>query len=176
MKRGAIVTIYGSIDERVECRVMDSLGRMAKDPPKLLTLVLNSPGGFFVSSFTIQMALEDLPMPVEGLVFGQAASGCFSILQRCSWRAAMADASLTHHAPTMTGWRIDHPEYEHYSKLLRELFELELEHLSRRSGQPIKQWREWASDERRFTAEEAFGLGIIDAIYYRVPESLKENL
>ena len=164
-----VVTIYGTIDAAVEQRVMDSLTKVAREPRTNLTVLLNSPGGSLYSGIRIRQAIADLPIQTEGIVFRKANSSCFSILQHCTWRTALPDAELMFHAPTMNGWRIDMPDYEKTFKTLRELFEIELLHLSDRSGQPVDKWREWAQTEHRFTAEEAFSLGILDAIYYRVP-------
>jgi ATP-dependent protease ClpP protease subunit len=72
-----------------------------------------------------------------------------------------------YHAPLLLkDIRVDDPNLDSILSQLRKDHRAEIARLRRRTGQSASQWRQWAREERFFSANEALEAGIIDSILF----------
>lgn len=135
----------------------------ANDP---ITLIINSPGGDVYSTFAIIDYIENLPVPVDTICRGQAASGGAMLLaagtgiRRVSKRASvmlhhasMSDANFVS-STTMTNTA------KHFETLNAEIDMF----LASKTDKLSEFWKEYLDHDRYFTAQQALEFGLVDEI------------
>lgn len=153
-----------TIDPGVQETVTASLLFLNTLNAEPITLLIDCQGGYVLPVRLIIDAVEASRAPVDGLVVGVAVSAAFILLQRCRRRMAYRHALVMAHGPMLTAFRPDDPGSRKTMKKAVAEFEHELRFLARRTGQPVRSWRAWCANERKFTAVEAKKLGIIDKV------------
>lgn len=133
-----------------------------------IELLIDSDGGFSRRCRAIVSAIRQLKsygVATTAVVIGKAYSAAFIILQECDVRKALPLADLMFHAPITLrfgkpgeGLLVDerNPESLIHIEFLDVLF--------KRTGLPMATLKEWADQEKYFTADEALRNRFIDEV------------
>lgn len=164
----------------------DFAGMVRQSSERIINIVIDCPGGRAGCWEPIRDILMSSTTPTRGVVVGNALSAGFNILQYCAKRIALPAARFMFHAPRITpemqaslGFGAcefpnektgqleerdivlkDNPEYLAF-----------LSRLTNRSKPNFLTLRGWGEEERQYDAHEAFRLGFIDQIVYRITET-----
>jgi ATP-dependent protease ClpP protease subunit len=170
------ILLIGKIDNDAQEIISGSiiyLNCLGSDP---ISLFIDSIGGFTDAEVGLVDAIGVSQAPVHGVVIRVAFSAAFGLLQACRVRKAYPHAMLMFHAPRLKEIVIDNEEkFSEDICFFRQLHDEQIEGYSKRSGQSKENWTEWSKKEKRFTAQEALALKIIDEIVQPVPLPISDK-
>ncbi|MFH0804347.1 MAG: ATP-dependent Clp protease proteolytic subunit [Candidatus Zambryskibacteria bacterium] len=149
------------------------LNSLGSDP---ISLFIDSTGGFTDAEVGLVDVISISHAPVHGVVTRVAFSAAFGLLQACRVRKAYPHAMFMFHAPRIKEMVVDNEEKLNEDIcFFRQLHDEQIESYSKRSGQPKESWIEWSRKEKRFTAQEALTLKMIDEIIQPVPLPISDK-
>ena len=90
----------GEVTAQAARKFVKNLRTLVGAGAERVTVVINSPGGSIQHGMAIYDAIRLSPVPVTGLVYGEASSMASVILQACTKRVAAPHACIMYHAGT----------------------------------------------------------------------------
>jgi ATP-dependent Clp protease protease subunit len=137
-----------------------------QDPDRPISIYINSPGGLLTSLMAIYDTMEFIKPEIETTCVGQAASAAAVLLAAGApgKRAALSNARILLHQPSIEGGRGDSTDLEIHAREVLRLRTVMEEIIARHTGRTTEQVRRDIERDKFLTAEEARDYGLIDEI------------
>ncbi len=158
------IYIFGGIDQMAAYRFVTGFKWMDRFQGAI-HIILNSGGGSVEDSFAMYDTIRtaENPVIVEGL--GMIASAAVPILQAGTIRILNPEATvMIHDVSYDIEGRLSSPVVGALAKEAQEINQRYYEILANRSGQSIKDVKEWCREETSFGATEAVEKGFADEV------------
>ena len=164
------VFLWGQVDDASAKHVVERLMYLElEDPGKEIKLIINSPGGYVTSGFSIYDTMMSISSPISTICSGLAASKAAIILSagEKGRRFVLPHARVMIHQPS-GGAGGPHADIEIQIKELLRAKELGAQILADNCGQPIEKILKDFNRDHFMDAQEAVDYGIVDGILDRV--------
>jgi ATP-dependent Clp protease protease subunit len=137
-----------------------------QDPDRVVSVYINSPGGSLTAMMAIYDTMEFIRPPIETTCIGQAANAAAILLAAGSpgKRAALANARVLLHQPSIEGGRGDSSDLEIHAREVIRLRTVMEKILARHTGHTEEEVRDFIERDKFLTATEAQDYGLIDEI------------
>jgi ATP-dependent Clp protease, protease subunit len=138
----------------------------AQDPDRAVSIYINSPGGSLTSMMAIYDTMEFIRPDIETTCVGQAASAAAVLLAAGApgKRAALTNARILLHQPSIEGGRGDSTDLEIHAREILRLRTAMERILARHTGRTEEQVRADIERDKYLTSAEARDYGLIDEI------------
>ncbi len=171
------IPVFEDLTANLEEIVRECILKLRARDIKEAIFLIDSAGGSNCSFASIKGAMLTSGLTFTGIVLGRACSNAFQLLQQCNKRIAVVDSVLIFHwgsqvldnqqlAALISGdtWPIEHA-------LNIEL--VTAQSISERTGVSVEQLKDFAWQEREFSAQEALKMNFIDEILQEVPQNVE---
>jgi ATP-dependent Clp protease, protease subunit len=137
-----------------------------QDPDRAVSIYINSPGGSLTSMMAIYDTMEFIRPDIETTCVGQAASAAAVLLAAGTpgKRAALTNARILLHQPSIEGGRGDSTDLEIHAREIIRLREAMEKILARHTGRTEEEIRADIERDKYLTSSEAQDYGLIDEI------------
>lgn len=160
------IFLWGQVDDHSAKHVVDRLMYLEMmDPGKEIELIINSPGGYITSGFTVYDTMKGISSPVATTCTGYAASMGSLLLTagEKGRRRILPHAKVMIHQPS-GGARGQASDIVIQMEEIIKTKELLAEIYSDTCGQPVEKIMKDFNRDYWMNAEESKGYGIVDAI------------
>jgi ATP-dependent Clp protease, protease subunit len=138
----------------------------SEDPDKDVSIYINSPGGSLTSMMAIYDTMEFIRPDIETTCVGQAANAAAVLLAAGApgKRAALTNARILLHQPSIEGGRGDSTDLEIHAREIMRLRTAMEQILARHTGRTEEEVRTDIERDKYLTSAEAQDYGLIDEI------------
>lgn len=160
------IFLWGQVDDNSAKHVVDRLLYLElKDPGKEIQLIINSPGGYVTSGFSIYDTMKGISSPVATICSGLAASMASILLSAGTKgrRFVLTHGRVMIHQPS-GGARGNSSDVEIQAAEILKTKSLGAKLLAENCGQPIEKVMKDFNRDYFMGAEEAVDYGIADGI------------
>ncbi len=159
------VFLWGEVDDKSAKHVVDRLMYLDSISDKEIKLIINSPGGYVTSGFTIHDAMKSLKSPVSTICTGLAASMGSILLSAGTKgrRFVYPYARVMIHQPS-GGARGQASNIEIQAKEIIKTKEIGAQILADNCGQPFEKVMKDFNRDYWMDADESLEYGIVDGI------------
>jgi len=157
--RRPVIAFFDEICPESALALYEIIAKVRESP----LLLLSSPGGDVSLMAGLGTALAKKYPELEVRVVGTAQSAALDLLQFAALRTATPCATFMSH-PSSIETTVTAETAKATSRLLENGDEKLLRLYAKRTGKPLKTWRNWFRIERNFDAEKALELGLVDSI------------
>lgn len=166
------VFLWGEVSDKSARDVTEKLLYLEfKEPGKLITFYINTPGGSITAGMAIYDTMQLISSPIKVVVTGMAASMGSILLSGAEkgQRVLYPHSRVLIHQPLISGQMIAvavdiHIQAKEMEKLRDELNNI----LAEASGQPLEKIQKDTDRDFYMTAEEAIEYGLADSICEKV--------
>ncbi len=137
-----------------------------QDPDRAVSIYINSPGGSLTSMMAIYDTMEYIRPDIETTCIGQAANAAAVLLAAGApgKRAALTNARILLHQPSIEGGRGDSTDLEIHAREIMRLRTAMEQILARHTGRTEAKVRADIERDKYLTSAEARDYGLIDEI------------
>lgn len=160
------VFLWGQVDDNSAKYVIDRLMYLElKDPGKEIQLIINSPGGYVTSGFSIYDTMKGISSPVSTICSGMAASMASILLSAGTKgrRFALTHGRVMIHQPS-GGAQGNSSDVEIHAAEIIKTKELSARLLAENCNQPFEKVVKDFNRDYYMSAEESLNYGIVDGI------------
>jgi ATP-dependent Clp protease protease subunit len=164
-----IALLFSEIDAEVAQDICTWIlsENLSENPPEVLTLLINSPGGELSSAFAIIEIMNGSRIPVRTIVLGEACSAGLIIAMsgHKGMRIVTPTASIMSHSFS-TSVAGSYHDIKDSQKSLNQASEMMIEHYKMCTGKPEKliKTKLLSRSDNFMTAKEAIEFGLFDQI------------
>ncbi|MBF0239135.1 MAG: ATP-dependent Clp protease proteolytic subunit [SAR324 cluster bacterium] len=161
------IVISRHVDSELTAKVLNLLILLEQsDPDKMITIIINSPGGEVFSGFAIFDMLRFISCPIRTIVSGFAASmgSILSLAAPKGRRFIMPNAKVMIHQPLLTGYQGSVIDCEIQAKQILKTRDKIIDIYCEATGKNYEEIKKALDRDNWLTAEEALAYGLIDKI------------